>query len=86
MAERLGTDPYHDPYPALVTATALAAARVAALYWSANGGEDSLARLTGVAIDSLAKGLLHENAVLDVTRGPAAAPRYVEVNQRLANK
>jgi AcrR family transcriptional regulator len=86
MAERLGTDPYHDPYPALVTATALAAARVAALYWSANGGEDSLARLTGVAIDRLAKGLVHEKAVLDVTREPAAAPRYVEVNQRLANK
>jgi AcrR family transcriptional regulator len=57
MAERLGTDPDHDPYPALVTATALAAVRVAALYWSANGGEDSLARLTGVAIDCLGKGL-----------------------------
>jgi AcrR family transcriptional regulator len=59
MAERLGTDPDHDPYPALVTATALAAVRVAALYWSANGGEDSLARLTGIAIDTLGKGLAH---------------------------
>jgi AcrR family transcriptional regulator len=59
MAERLGTDPAHDPYPALVTATAFAAVRVAALYWSANGGEESLARLTGIAIDSLGKGLVH---------------------------
>ena len=28
-----------------------------AMYWSANGGVDSLARLTGAAIDSLARGL-----------------------------
>jgi AcrR family transcriptional regulator len=69
MAERLGADPYHDPYPALVTATAFAAARVAALYWSANGGEDSLARLTGIAIDSLATGLVHEKAVLGAAAG-----------------
>jgi len=60
MAQRIGTDPYRDPYPALVTATALAAARVAALQWSARGGEESLARLTAAAIDSLAKGLVHE--------------------------
>jgi AcrR family transcriptional regulator len=58
VAQRLATDPYHDPYPALVTATALAAARVAALYWSANGGTDSLARLTGAALDNLASGLV----------------------------
>ena len=60
MAERLGSDPYHDPYPALVTATALAAARVAAMYWSANGGKDSLARLTKLAIDGLATGFAPE--------------------------
>ncbi|MHB8244149.1 MAG: acyl-CoA-like ligand-binding transcription factor [Acidimicrobiales bacterium] len=61
VAERLGRDPAHDPYPALVTATVFAAARVAAMYWSANGGEDSLARLTGAAIDNLAGGLIdHE--------------------------
>jgi len=68
MAERLGKDPYHDPYPALVTATALAAARVAAMYWSANGGEDSLARLTRVAIDGLAKGFADEGAGPGATR------------------
>ncbi len=58
LAERLGKDLAHDPYPALVTAAALAAARVAALYWSANGGVGSLARLTGAALDSLAGGLV----------------------------
>ena len=57
LAERLGKDPALDPYPALVTATAFAAARVAALYWSANGGAGSLADLTGAAIDCLAHGL-----------------------------
>jgi AcrR family transcriptional regulator len=60
LAERLGKDPVHDPYPALVTATVFAAVRVAALYWSANGGVDSLARLTGASIDKLASGLVEE--------------------------
>jgi AcrR family transcriptional regulator len=60
LAERLGKDPAHDPYPALVAATVFAAGRVAALYWSANGGVDSLARLTGAAIDCLAKGFVED--------------------------
>ena len=62
LAERLGKDPAHDPYPALVTATVLAAGRVAGIYWSANGGVDSFARLTGAAIDSLGHGLVEEKA------------------------
>ncbi|MGH9170525.1 MAG: TetR family transcriptional regulator [Acidimicrobiales bacterium] len=57
LAERLGKDPADDPYPALVTAAVFAAARVAALYWSATGGSDSLTRLTEAAVDSLANGL-----------------------------
>ena len=69
LAERLGKDPALDPYPALVTATAFAAARVAALYWSANGGAGSLADLTGAAIDCLAHGLA-EGAELRVTPAP----------------
>ena len=73
LAERLGKDPAHDPYPALVTATVFAAARVAALYWSANGGVDSLARLTGAAIDSLAGGLI-EDETFAVVGGPAGTP------------
>ena len=69
LAERLGRDPGHDPYPALVVATVFAAARVAALYWSANGGEGSLAALTRSAIDSLATGLCDEK-VFSVARRP----------------
>lgn len=75
MAERLGKDPVHDPYPALVTATAMAAARVAALYWSANGGVGRLSQLTGAAIDSLAGGLADEGSLWlgDGPAGPGAA-------------
>lgn len=62
LAERLGKDPAHDPYPALVTATVVAAARVAALYWSANGGSGPLAALTAAAIDSLGQGLVDDEA------------------------
>ncbi len=69
MAERLGTDPRHDPYPALVTASALAAARVAAIYWGANGGRESLAVLTAGAIEDLAAGLVPEKVTL---RSPQA--------------
>jgi hypothetical protein len=83
LAERIATDPFHDPYPALVTATALAAARVAALYWSANGGVESLALLTGAAIDSLAKGLVCDEVVL-VAPPPAGARRHPQVTSQSA--
>jgi AcrR family transcriptional regulator len=63
LAERLGKDPTHDPYPALVAATVFAAARVAAFYWSANGGVGALAELTAAAIDSLANGLVDDDLI-----------------------
>jgi AcrR family transcriptional regulator len=62
LAFRLGTDPSSDPYPALIAATVLAAVRVAGLHWSTNDGSDSLSRLTGAAIDSLAAGLVDASA------------------------
>ena len=77
LAQRIGTDVRHDPYPALVTATALSAARVAAMYWSANGGEDSLAWLTAAAIERLAGGLLppkHEPADSPTRRQAVVRP------------
>jgi len=67
LAARIGKDPAHDPYPALVIATALAAARVAALYWSANGGVESLSELTASALDSLVSGL-SDQAVFTVAK------------------
>jgi AcrR family transcriptional regulator len=64
LAERLGRDPAHDPYLALVTAAVCAATRVAALHWSANGATGSLARFTGAAINGLARGLPDDEALL----------------------
>jgi len=78
LAARLGKDPAHDPYPALVAATVLAAARVAALHWSANGGLGSLASLTGAAIDSLGKGLVDEEALsVAPSQSPSSAATAV---------
>jgi AcrR family transcriptional regulator len=62
LAERIGTDPTDDLYPALIAAAMLGATRVAALYWSAYGGADSLVRLTSVVIDELATALVTKEA------------------------
>jgi AcrR family transcriptional regulator len=70
LAERLGMDPLHDPYPAVVTAAALAVSRVAALYWAANGGVESLALLTERALDGLQAGLSGEGQPFRAVRGP----------------
>ena len=77
LSRRLGKDPARDPYPALVTATVLAAARVAALYWTANGGVDSLDMLTGAAIDTLAGGFVDEEVFVVTRPGrrTASSPR-----------
>jgi AcrR family transcriptional regulator len=69
LSRRLGKDPARDPYPALVTATVFAAARVAALYWTANGGVDSLHILTGAAIDTLGGGLVDEEVFVVTSPG-----------------
>jgi AcrR family transcriptional regulator len=68
LAERLGTTPDRDPIPALVAATALAASRVAALFWSENRGAHSLAELTALALNCVAGGLTDEKAFAATTR------------------
>jgi AcrR family transcriptional regulator len=87
LAKRLEKDPAHDPYPALVTATVFAAARVAALYWSANGGVGSLAELTAAAIDCLASGLVDDTAFIVTptalrTGNPSSARMAVDLATR----
>jgi AcrR family transcriptional regulator len=88
LAERLGTDFAHDLYPALVTATTLAATRVAIMYWSANGGVDSLAWLTGAVIDNLAKGLVDKTGFALAPDAPHRAishrtpSKYVDTKKR----
>lgn len=57
VAERLGTDPERDPYPALLAASAVAAARVGIMYWAKSGGTGSPGEITAAALDALAAGL-----------------------------
>jgi AcrR family transcriptional regulator len=72
VAQRLKTDPSVDPYPALLTATMLAATRVAALHWSAGDGSQSLPHLTAIALDSVASGLQDVQAFVRPTRRSSA--------------
>ena len=62
VAERLGVDPVADLRPGVVSATTLAAMRVAFTNWLAAGAEDDLIALTAEALDLLDGGLqqLHD--------------------------
>jgi AcrR family transcriptional regulator len=73
IAERLGVDPTIDPYPALLAATTLAAARSAALFWKESDGSDSLTELTAHALDNLANGLLCDHHPLKNSRDGTSA-------------
>lgn len=57
VAARLGTDPGRDPYPAVLAAAAMAAARIAVMYWSKSGAAGTPERLTDAAFAALAEGL-----------------------------
>ena len=70
LAERLGTDPDRDPYPALLAATATAVLRATLSFWAGSGNEVSLDELTRLAWQALAAGLPEDcalRAVTDVT-------------------
>lgn len=62
VAERLGVDPVADLRPGVVSATTLAAMRVAFTNWLTAGAEDDLIALTAEALDLLDGGLqqLHD--------------------------
>lgn len=60
IAERIGTDPEHDPYPALLAASAVAASRIGVMYWAKSGGSGTPVELTDAALASLASGLKDE--------------------------
>jgi AcrR family transcriptional regulator len=57
VAERLGTDPRLDPYPALVAAVASAAYRVSMMHWTASGGKTPIREVVNLTFDALAAGL-----------------------------
>ena len=67
LAERLGTDPDRDPYPALLAATATAVLRATLSFWAGSGNEVSLDELTRLAWQALAAGLPEDSALRAVT-------------------
>lgn len=57
LAERLGTDPEADPYPALLASVATGVMRTALTFWANTGGAAPLDQLTDLACQALAGGL-----------------------------
>jgi AcrR family transcriptional regulator len=72
LAERLGTDPERDPYPALLAGVAAAVIRAATLFWATSGGAVPLDELTDQAFGALAAGLPDDSAMRQASQ--AAAP------------
>ncbi|HEX9353691.1 MAG TPA: TetR family transcriptional regulator [Streptosporangiaceae bacterium] len=76
LAERLGTDPARDPYPALLAGIAGAVIRATTVFWASSGGAEPLDQLTDRAFQALADGLPEHCSLRPVT--PAPAPRKDE--------
>ena len=66
LAERLGTDPDHDPYPALLAATATGVMRATMGFWANAGGALALDQLTDLACQALAAGLPEDCSLRNV--------------------
>jgi AcrR family transcriptional regulator len=57
LAERLGADPEHDPYPVLLAGAAVGVMRATMTFWASSGGAMALDQLTNAAYQALADGL-----------------------------
>ena len=57
LAERLGADPEHDPYPVLLAGAAIGVMRATMTFWASSGGAVALDQLTDAAYQALADGL-----------------------------
>ena len=68
LAQRLGTDPDADPYPALLAATAAGVFRTSLAFWAASGGTAPLDQLINLAFRALADGLPEDSALRHITR------------------
>ena len=68
LAQRLGTDPDTDPYPALLAATAAGVFRTSITFWAASGGTTPLDRLIDLAFQALGDGLPEDSALRQITR------------------
>ena len=72
LAERLGTDPARDPYPALLACVASGVIRATTVFWASSGGAEPLDQLTDRAFQALADGLPEHCSLRPVSR--TAAP------------
>ena len=77
LAERLGTDPSHDPYPIVLASAATGILRATMSFWAATGGTIPLDQLTDAAFLALADGFpetstLRDLAMQAASRHPAA--------------
>jgi len=71
LAERLGTDPERDPYPALLAGAASGVLRSTMTFWARSGGTVPLQQLTDLAFRALADGL-PDNCAMRALAGSAA--------------
>jgi AcrR family transcriptional regulator len=67
LAERLGTDPDADPYPALLAATASGIFRASITFWAGAGGSMPLDQLVDQAFRALAAGMPEHHDLRHVT-------------------
>jgi AcrR family transcriptional regulator len=73
LAERLGTDPERDPYPAVLASAAMAVMRTAFSFWPQVGGSVPLEQYADAACQALADGL-PEDCALRTLAGPPPPP------------
>jgi AcrR family transcriptional regulator len=78
LTERLGADPEHDPYPALLAGAATGVMRAMTPFWARSGGAVPLDQLTDMAFQALAAGLPEHCTVRQITKtiqNPSASRR-----------
>jgi AcrR family transcriptional regulator len=78
LTERLGADPEHDPYPALLAGAATGVMRATTSFWARSGGAVPLDQLTDMAFQALAAGLPERCALRQITttvQKPSASRR-----------
>jgi AcrR family transcriptional regulator len=68
LAERLGTDPDRDPYPALLASAATSVLRATMSFWAASGGGLPVDQLVDAAYQALADGFPENCALRDLAR------------------
>jgi AcrR family transcriptional regulator len=73
IAERLGTDPESDPYPAVLAAASTGVMRATMGFWVDAGGALALDQLTDLACRALAAGLPEDSALRN-QRLPSTPP------------